>query len=75
LPINHKEGDRMDVLELNDADRRFLRSVGIQVPEDAAWPIDDEKLTYDQALAVLGRAMKQKHRETDATGFADPEAI
>jgi hypothetical protein len=52
--------ETMDVLELNDADRRFLQSVGIQVPEDAAWPLDDEKLTYDEALAVLDRAMKQK---------------
>jgi hypothetical protein len=64
----------MDILELNDSDRRFLQSVGIQVPEDAAWPLDDKELTYDEALAVLGRAMKRKHRETDASGFAEPEA-
>lgn len=63
----------MDVLELNDADRRFLQSVGIQVPEDAVWPLDDDKLTYGEALAVLVRAM-EKQRETDATGFAEPEA-
>lgn len=50
----------MDVLELNDADRKFLGSVGIQVPEDAAWPLSDEKLSYDDALAVIDRAMKQK---------------
>ena len=37
----------MDVLELSDSDRRFLQSVGIQVPEDAAWPIsDDEKIFH-----------------------------
>ena len=65
----------MDVLELNDSDRRFLQSVGIQVPEDAAWPLSDEKLTYDEALAVLGRAMKRKQRETDASGFAEPEEL
>ena len=65
----------LDVLELNDSDRRFLQSVGIQVPEDAAWPLDDEKLTYDEALAVLERSMKRKQGETDATGFADPGAI
>jgi hypothetical protein len=50
----------MTSLELNDSDRRFLESVGIQVPEDAAWPLDEEKLTYDEALAVLDRAMKRK---------------
>lgn len=65
----------MGVLELSDSDRRFLQSVGIQVPEDAAWPLSDEKLTYEEALAVLGRAMKRKQRETDATGFTEPEAI
>ena len=64
----------MNILELNDGDRRFLQSVGIQVPDDAAWPLDDDKLTYDEALAVLGRAM-EKQRATDATGFAEPEAI
>lgn len=65
----------LDVLELNDSDRRFLQSVGIQVPDNSAWPLDDEKLTYDEALAVLDRSMKQKQRETDATGFTEPEAI
>lgn len=65
----------MDVLELSDSDRRFLQSVGIQVPEDAARPLDDEKLTYDEALAVLERSMKRKQGETDASGFTEPEAI
>ena len=69
----------MDILELNDADRRFLQSVGIQVPEDAVWPLSDEKLTYNEALAVLDRSMKRKQRDQpgavdDASGFAEPEA-
>ena len=63
----------MDILELNDSDRSFLQSVGIQVPEDAVWPLDDEKLTYDEALVVLDRAM-EKQRETGASGLAKPEA-
>ncbi len=69
-----------NVLELSDWDRALLRAIAIQVPDDAQWELDggvlsDEKLTYDEALAVLDRAIKQKQRETDATGFADPEAI
>lgn len=31
---------RSEALELNDHDRNFLNELGIEVPEDARWPLD-----------------------------------
>jgi hypothetical protein len=33
---------RSESLELNDHDRDFLNELGIEVPEDACWPLDDD---------------------------------
>lgn len=60
-----REENKASALCLNDVDREFFRQCGIAV-EDAAWPLEenDEKLTYDEALAVLDRSMKRKRQET-----------
>jgi hypothetical protein len=31
---------RSETLDLNDHDRNFLNELGIEVPEDARWPLD-----------------------------------
>jgi hypothetical protein len=43
----------MDVLELNDFDREFFRSVGICVPEDAVWPLDGDEREERKDLLIL----------------------
>jgi hypothetical protein len=41
---------RSESLELNDRDRNFLSEVGIEVPEDACWPLDDDSADPEAAL-------------------------
>ena len=64
-------------------DASFLKVCGIHVDDediDEPYELDgDRQLTYDEALAVLGQAMKRKQRDQlgavdGASGFAEPEA-
>jgi hypothetical protein len=41
---------RSETLELNDHDRHFLSELGIEVPEDARWPLDDDSADSEAAL-------------------------
>ena len=69
--------DSLTILALSDADRTFLTACGVKVPSDAAWPIDEdecnEKLTYDEAIALMGKAMKRQRAISDATGFSEAQ--
>lgn len=70
-----QENEASSILCLNDVDREFFRQCGIGV-EDAAWPLDDEKLTYDEALVVLDRSMKRKQQKTICyIDLTEPEAV
>lgn len=41
---------RSETLELNDHDRDFLSELGIEVPEDARWPLDGDSADPESAL-------------------------
>jgi hypothetical protein len=42
---------RSETLDLNDHDRNFLNELGIEVPEDARWPLDGD-LSGDTATGL-----------------------
>jgi len=41
---------RSETLELNDHDRHFLNEMGIEIPEDAHWPLDGDSADPEAAL-------------------------
>ncbi|SRR5712691_7073567 len=44
--------DGPTVLALTDADRAFLAACGVEIPSDAAWPIDGDE--YNETLTSDG---------------------
>src|SRR5713101_1247992 len=45
LPQAKRDAPTGDALALTDHDRNFLSELGIEVPEDARWPLDGDTVT------------------------------
>ena len=56
--------DGLTVLALTDADRAFLTACGVEIPSDAAWPIDgdecNEALTSDGECSACSDLRSQQ---------------
>ncbi len=73
----------LDVLALNDFDRRFMAACGVEVPSDAAWPLDGDERDERKDVLILSSPKPTKRRTTFELsilnpdvegGFSDPEA-